>query len=129
MSIKPEFVSGIVTGSKRFEFRRRIFRRPVSVVVIYATAPIQQVIGEFDIKQVILDEPTKLWRKTRQASGIEKLRFFEYFSGCNHGYAIEIGDVRLYEEPLSLEHHFGIRPPQSFMYLDFSWPLYPQKKE
>lgn len=115
-----------MTGSKKYEFRRAIFRRPVSVVVIYVTAPVQQVIGEFDVKKIIYGNPTDLWKKTYRTAGIDKYRFCNYFAGRECGYAIEIGEVRLYEEPLSLANHFGIRPPQSFMYLDFTWPLHCQ---
>src|SRR2546427_5834830 len=37
LSIKPEFVAAILRGEKRYEFRRRIFRRSIGVVVVYAT--------------------------------------------------------------------------------------------
>ena len=122
LSIRPEYVTSIISGEKRFEFRRSIFRRPVSVVVIYVTAPVQRVIGEFDVKSILYDCTTALWKTTCKSSGISEDGFFRYFDGLPRGYAIEIGEVRLYEEPLRLDDHFGIRAPQSFMYLDFSWP-------
>lgn len=46
MSIKPEFADKIFDGSKRYEFRRMIFKQPaVKKVVVYASAPVQMVIG------------------------------------------------------------------------------------
>jgi predicted transcriptional regulator len=122
LSIKPEFAAAIVRGEKQFEFRRCIFRRQVTVVVIYITAPIKCVIGEFDVKSIITEHPITLWRITHKAAGIDKRRFLQYFEGVDRGYAIEVGEVRLYEEPLQLATHFGIKPPQSFLYLDFDWP-------
>ena len=95
------------------------------MIVIYVTAPVQQVIGEFDVKGIMSEHPSLLWRKTNRSAGIDKHRFLKYFKGLDRGYAIEIGEVRLYEYPLTLADHFGIRPPQSFMYLDFSWPMIP----
>jgi predicted transcriptional regulator len=80
------------------------------------------VIGEFDVKSTIAEDPVRLWQ-THGAGGIDKQHFFLYFDGLEHGYAIEIGEARLYEEPLELETHFGVKPPQSFLDVDFEWPL------
>lgn len=35
LSIKPEFVKEIVSGRKRYEYRKAIFRQPVEKVYIY----------------------------------------------------------------------------------------------
>ena len=75
------------------------------------------VIGEFDVRGVIYDQLPRLWDRTKGGAGIEKQFFFDYFCGRNHGYAIEIGNVRLYPSPMRLDEHFGLRPPQSFVYL------------
>ncbi len=50
MSIKPEFAFKIFDGEKKFEFRKVIFKNPdIRTVVVYASSPVQQVIGEFEI--------------------------------------------------------------------------------
>ena len=122
MSIRPEFVQRILKREKKFEFRRTIFRRQVDVVVIYVTNPIQRVIGEFDVAGIIHDSVDNLWECTSEYAGIDRERFVQYYDGRNNGYAIKIGEVRLYEQPLELSTHFGVSPPQSFVYLDFPWP-------
>lgn len=99
LSIKPQFAEAIFRGEKRFEFRRATFKRPVSSAVVYASSPVQRVIGEFDVVGVIVAPLETLWRKTRQFAGIEKRFFMSYFSGCELGYAIQIGGVRPYQEP------------------------------
>ena len=48
LSIKPEFVSSIFKGEKRFEYRRTIFKSPVERVVIYETSPTKKIVGEFE---------------------------------------------------------------------------------
>lgn len=48
LSIKPEYVSEIIAGRKRFEFRKAVFAKSVEKVYIYASAPISKVVGEFD---------------------------------------------------------------------------------
>ena len=76
-----------------------------------------KVVGEFDIGGVIHANVMDLWEQTKLSSGIPAKDFFEYFTGRKYGYAIEIADVRRYETPLPLKEHFGIHPPQSFVYL------------
>lgn len=117
MSIKPQYAEAIFRGEKRFEFRRAIFRRKVDVVVVYTTSPVSQVVGEFDIDGIICDTVEALWKRTRHSAGIDRKRFFGYFNGRAAGFAIAIGSVRRYRRPLNLSASFGVRPPQSFMYI------------
>ena len=117
LSIRPPYAEAIFQGEKRFEFRRAIFRRPVTVVVVYVTSPICLVAGEFDVVGIISDEVRRLWSRTGHSAGIEKELFFDYFSGCATAHAIEIGEVRRYARPLELASSFGVRPPQSFVYV------------
>ena len=62
LSIKPEYAFKIFDGTKRFEFRKVIFKNPdVKTVVVYASSPVQQVIGEFEIENIFSYEPDALW--------------------------------------------------------------------
>lgn len=77
LAIKEEFASKIFEGTKRYEFRKSIFKKPgVTSVVMYVTAPVGKVVGEFEIGEVLSDRPDALWGQT----GLE-LR--------NHGRALE----------------------------------------
>ena len=38
LSIKPEFVNEILTGRKKYEYRKRIFKQDIEAVVIYASS-------------------------------------------------------------------------------------------
>jgi predicted transcriptional regulator len=118
LSIKPEFVIAILDGQKRFEFRRSVFSRPVETVVVYATTPVAQVVLEFDVLSIISAPLPNLWRRTRTYAGLDKARFNKYFDGLEIGHAIAIGNVREYTNPFDLIEKFGVKPPQSFMYLD-----------
>jgi predicted transcriptional regulator len=117
LSIKPTYADAIFRGDKRFEFRRAIFQRTVATVVVYTSSPVSLVIGEFDIEGIITDTVERLWLRTRHSAGIDRARFFKYFSGREVGHAIVIGPVRRYRKSLDLSSNFGIRPPQSFAYL------------
>lgn len=119
LSIKPEFVDKILDGSKRFEFRKGIFKNDrVKSVVIYSTMPVGQVVGEFDIASVIEDEPSRLWLKTKDYAGITKDFFDLYFHSKDKAFAIQISNVRKYEHPLPLSAlGENISAPQSYRYL------------
>jgi predicted transcriptional regulator len=108
----------IFSGKKGFEFRRSIFRKDVQVVVVYMTSPVCRVVGEFDVKHVISEGIDELWKRTESKAGIDGDVFFQYFAGCDVGHAIAIGEVRRYNKPLDLQETFGVRAPQSFMYLN-----------
>ena len=118
LSIKPEFAEKIFNGTKRFEFRRSIFKNlNVKTVVVYASSPTQRVIGEFKIDRILCDGINNLWLQTQKYAGIDKKCFFNYFSDKQQGYAIAIKGVRMCRKPLSLKEKFNMLPPQSFSYL------------
>ena len=80
LSIKPEFAEKIFDGTKRYEFRRSIFKEEnITKVIVYASSPLQQVIGEFEIADIFSLNPKALWKKTKRYSGISEKYFFNYF--------------------------------------------------
>jgi predicted transcriptional regulator len=119
LSIKPEFASAILSGTKRFEYRRTIFRREdIDTVVLYASSPTQRVVGEFTIKRVISAPPMELWASTHAWSGISRAYFNDYFRGCQVAHAIEVGKVKEYKLPKLLTASLSVsRAPQSFCYV------------
>jgi predicted transcriptional regulator len=119
LSIKPVHVANILAGTKIFEYRRRIFaRQDVHTVLIYCTTPIKKIVAEFDIVGVLHDKPSKLWQRTRNGSGITKEYYEDYFAGRSEAFALQIGQVRIFEKhisPFDLKENFVA--PQSYMYL------------
>ena len=118
LSIKPEFADKIFNGTKKYEFRRSIFKKKdLKDNIDYASSPVQKIIGEFEIETIIEEELDKLWELTKDLSGISKDYFFEYFKNKKNGFAIKIKNAKKYNTPLSIKEKFNITPPQSFMYL------------
>jgi predicted transcriptional regulator len=119
LSIKPEFVEKILNGTKKFEFRKRSFKREgVNKVVIYSTMPVGKVVGEFEINDIIKEVPDMLWDKTKEFSGISRQFFDEYYIGKEHAFAICVGKITKYDEPMCLSSlGKDIVAPQSFRYL------------
>lgn len=117
LSIKPEYVSKIFDGSKRYEFRRKCCKEEISKIVIYATHPIMKIVGEIEINQILKESPAQLWEKTKEYAGISEEDFFNYFEGCSEAYGYEVKTVKKYKRERELVE-YGIRvAPQSFIYL------------
>ena len=118
LSIKPEFAHEIFSGTKRYEYRKTIFRQKVTTVVVYASSPVSKVVGEFEIDEILHDEIEALWEATKSYAGITRDFFFSYFGSRGSGYAIKIKSCALYDDPIELESVYGSNPPQSFAYVD-----------
>ncbi len=118
LSIKPEFAEKIFTEEKKYEFRRTIFKnKEVSSVIVYASAPISKIIGEFEIEEVLCKELGLLWHQTKDYSGITEAYYYKYFQGKEEGYALKVKKAIRYKENLCLKDCLGLKPPQSFAYI------------
>ena len=121
LSIKPEFANKIFNGTKKFEFRRTLFKnKKVKKIVVYASSPISKVIGEFEIDRIFHEELDQLWNQTSKFSGISEDYYVQYFNGKESGYAIEVKNPKKYKIGLCIKQNFGLNPPQSFAYLQES---------
>lgn len=119
LSIKPEFAEKILSGEKRFEFRKARFNSEcISSVLLYATKPVGRVVGEFEVEGVHVDSPSRIWRKTRRYAGIDKVYFDSYFRAKSTAVAICVGKVNRFDTPRALsDYGENISAPQSFRYL------------
>jgi predicted transcriptional regulator len=118
LSIKPEFAYKIFDGSKKYEFRKSIFKnKDVKSVIVYASSPVQKVIGEFEIGEIINQDLDTLWNLTKDFSGITEDFFYSYFSEKEYGFAIKVKNKKIYKNPKCLQKDFDLHPPQSFAYV------------
>ena len=118
LSIKPKFADRIFNGSKKYEFRKAIFKNPdIKTVVVYASSPVQRVIGEFEVESILCDTPESLWGMTKEYSGISEEFFFDYFHQREQAFAIKVKKPKLYKKPLCLQATYNTVPPQSFRYV------------
>ena len=117
LSIKPEFAFKIFDGTKRFEFRKAIFKNTnIKTIIVYASSPVQQVIGEFEIEKIINKDIDALWQLTQDYSGITEDYFYQYFENRADGFAIQIKKTKKYRQPKCLRADYNLVPPQSFAY-------------
>ncbi|WP_457612313.1 hypothetical protein [Methanocaldococcus sp.] len=123
LSIKPKYFERIIKGIKKYEFRKRIFNSNVKKVYLYVSKGNSlysgKIAGFFYRGKILMDDPFKLWDKVKDLSGLTEKEFFDYFKNSKLGYAIEIRDFKLFNNPIdpkAIEENF--KPPQDFCYLD-----------
>jgi predicted transcriptional regulator len=118
LSIHPEFAEAIFDGHKKFEFRRVLFKESVDEIVVYATAPVKQVIGSFKVEDIYDDSPKVIWAKTKIFAGVTKDKFDSYFKGRKRAFAIKVGEPVRFSSPQPLSKYLPSNtPPQSFCYI------------
>jgi predicted transcriptional regulator len=119
LSVKPKYAELIMKGSKKYEFRKVVFNNKyIEYVYIYSSSPVKKIVGIFRIGTIIEDRPLSLWDQLKGYSGMEEDEFFDYFENRKIGFAIEIKDVKRFEDPLDPKDLIPrFVPPQSFCYI------------
>ena len=117
ISINPKHVQNIIKGIKKYEYRKIAAKHDISSIIIYETTPVKRIVAEAEIIDVLGYSPEKLWKLTKEESGISKKFFDEYFEGKEIAYAYKLGKIKVYDEPKTLLE-YGIKAaPQSFVYI------------
>lgn len=121
LSIRPKYTNLILSGEKTVELRRVVpsSLRIGSEVIIYSTSPVKHILAIAKIKKIEHHALDQLWEKVGNLSGISVDLFYEYFSGKEAGFGLVLEEVKILEEPLtldSLRKSIGFTPPQSFSY-------------
>lgn len=122
ISIKPEYANKILTGEKKVEFRKQIFWSTrlspyPKRFWIYASNPVQKIIGFFNAGIFENCQPYRLWSIFQDRSGITEDKFLQYFK--NH-LDKKVWGIRI-EKTLGIEPvipYEGFKPPMSYRILD-----------
>lgn len=118
LSIHPQFVSKILTGEKKFEFRRTKTRLVPDRIIIYSTSPVCKVVGEAEVEEIIIDAPKHVWKITKKFSGIDENYYSEYYDNREIAVAYKLKNVIEYDVPKELKD-IGVKTaPQSFVYIN-----------
>lgn len=118
LSIHPEYANAILDGRKRVEFRRGRLADDIEIVLVYATKPVGEIVGFFEVEAVVEDAPHLLWRRFRECAGIDASAYKAYFSNAKKGFGISIRQAVRLDRPKSLRSiDENLVAPQSFRYL------------
>lgn len=119
LSIHPRHADNILDGKKRVELRRVPISDDTSHVVIYATSPVREVVGWFEVDGVDRASCTAIWKAHGDTTGVTRQEFRDYFAGAGRACAIRVAQAHRLSRAVSLDTIPGVkRPPQSFQYLD-----------
>jgi predicted transcriptional regulator len=117
ISIHPHYAAAILAGTKQVEFRKVAFKRQITHALLYATSPIQLIVGFVEIVGIDQRSPRALWRRYHRVAGIERAAFFEYYKGKSLGFAVQLCRPHRLLRPVGLHALVrGATPPQSFLY-------------
>lgn len=119
MSINPKYVDEIISGRKKYEYRKiKVKRKDIDKMIIYSTSPIMKVVAEVDIEDILIDSPKKIWDMTKEYSGTSKEFYDKYYKNRKNAVAYKLGNVKVYDKPKKLSDIGIDYVPQSFVYLD-----------
>jgi predicted transcriptional regulator len=123
LSVKPRYARAILAGDKTVELRRtrpQELRRG-SLIVLYASSPVQAVLGTAQVDRIVSTSPEALWSMVEMAAGVTREEFDLYFQGAGEAVGIFIDSPAVAPDPYALR---DIRrdwptfhPPQAFRYL------------
>jgi len=121
ISIKPEFANKIVNKEKTIELRKtKPHVNAGDYVIIYASSPIKAVVGFGIIKRIIESTPKEMWEKYSDMTGIDKVRFDDYYVDKKKAIGIEIESIKSVV-PIHLSQlrtvDANFHPPQIYRYV------------
>jgi predicted transcriptional regulator len=83
LALKPRWADAILRGVKTAEVRRSAPRaRPGTPVLLYASSPVQRVVGACIIASVDEATPAALWERHGPSTGLDCQSFSEYLDGA-----------------------------------------------
>ncbi len=127
-SFKPEFAKRILNGEKKVEIRRKFSKKwKGHRISIYSSSPIQSLVGEATIDDVVFGEPNFIWERFNSDISGTKEEFDKYVASTKEIYAIVLDEVQPYkiEIPRSQVSHLigsDLKPPQSYCTLKNNKP-------
>jgi predicted transcriptional regulator len=118
MSIHPEYAEAILSGRKCVEFRKRPLAEDIDIVLIYATAPVQAIVGWFRVGGTVKSSPSQIWRWLHSRGEISRPEFETYYAGYTQSVALLVEGAERFSKSVRLSS-LSPRPaiPQSFSYI------------
>lgn len=118
VSIHPKHIEKILSGEKRYEYRKRI-PHDINYLIVYATAPTKKIVALIEVDMVMKDTPQNIWDLTQKESGVSYEFFMNYFNDFSIGYAIKFSNIYKLPTPIDITIIDGIKcAPQAYVYVN-----------
>jgi predicted transcriptional regulator len=121
LSIKPVYANQIMAGTKKVELRKSAMGLNAGdVVLVYNSAPEQQIAFWFQIASVEACSVDEMWARHQASLGIDYQDYLAYFSVIPTAVGLHVGEVQPVS-PIALarieELVPGFVPPQGLIWL------------
>lgn len=122
ISIRPRHVADILAGRKTAEVRRtKPSAASGSLVLIYATTPVQQVVATCVLDGVRTGGADRLWRSHGAAACLTRKQMRDYLRGAAQPTVLLLDQVSELVRPVTLDRMRKIipsfHPPQTYRFL------------
>ncbi|MCV3743386.1 F0F1 ATP synthase subunit alpha [Ureaplasma sp. ES3154-GEN] len=118
VSVSPNEANALFNNNKQVLFFKVTPVQPVDRVVVYTTAPVQQVLGEFDLAEIKVLNPRTAWRKYGANSVFTSYKeFSEYFGSNTEAHVMLASAIYKYSKPKDLASYDIKKGPSGFTYL------------
>jgi predicted transcriptional regulator len=118
LSIKPKYAEAILSGEKKYEFRKSSFPPSAKVAIIYSSNHVGKIVGWFKIIKQIRGKPLEIWKIYHENSRLTKEEFLSYYSSSKTAVCLVIGSVHRLDPPIdpyeTIKHFLA---PQSYRYI------------
>ena len=120
LSIHPKHIEKILSGEKRYEYRKRI-PLDINYLIVYATAPTKKIVALIEVDMVMKDTPQNIWDVTQNESGVSYEFFMNYFNEVSTACAIKFRNVYKLPTPIDITVIDSVKSaPQAYQYVDMS---------
>ena len=117
LPVAPIYANKILSGEKKYEYRKKLSKTKIKMIYIYATSPIKSIIGEVNVINTLSMVPDALWELTSANAGVTYKDYKKYFEDCQLAHAYKLGKAYGYQSNIDLES-IGINfTPQSYIYV------------
>jgi len=95
-SIHRVYCDRILSGEKRYEFRKRCpeWMRPGCEVALFSSDSPETLLALFEVGEILSGSPEEIWQRTCTAGGIEHDAYLRYYESRTNAFAFEIRNVR-----------------------------------
>lgn len=115
MSIKKEYGMNLLGRKSLWEYRRRKSKIDIGDrIVLYATAPDSELIGEFIVGEIITGDPSRVWEKTKEDVCYQKNEVVSYLESGDFPIAFKVANPKKYQQAIPAHRILSFRPPMSY---------------
>lgn len=118
ISVSPKHADILLDDSSKNVFFYKVTPvNNVKRVLVYATAPIKAVVGEFDLSEIKISALSTAWKNYSSKSIFTKKEFDEYYKDKKEAHAMIAGKSFRYSKPKKIEDYNMSKGPSGFQYL------------